>query len=183
MNQNSAFTANKLMLGRWVNTPADLLYLQTGELVDVEAYVVDIEQGLQIADETARGRLCTSEKRIKRDYDLNVYSRAYEEGDLVDILDTPTVKGKCCKVSPSLKGTDIVIRKLYPYLYRVKTKAAVMVANHNRLKKCVDRAVAVLLPRKVSGAKAGTELQTAHKTARRRFHTSEETLAGIHKTS
>ena len=29
--------------------------------------------------------------------------------------------------------------KLYPYLYRVKTKAAVLVANHDCLKKCVYR--------------------------------------------
>ena len=29
--------------------------------------------------------------------------------------------------------------KLYPYLYRVKTKDAVLVANHDCLKKCVYR--------------------------------------------
>ena len=55
------------------------------------------------------------------------------------ILNTPTVKGKCRKLRPSWKGPGIVIKKLSPYLYRVKTKAAVMVANHDRLKKCVDR--------------------------------------------
>ena len=30
MNRNSGFTVNKLMLGREVNTPADLLYLSPG---------------------------------------------------------------------------------------------------------------------------------------------------------
>ena len=53
-------------------------------------------------------------------------------------LDTAFVKGKCRKLSPSWKGPDIGIKKLSTYLYRVKTKAAVM-ANHDRLKKCVDR--------------------------------------------
>ena len=54
------------------------------------------------------------------------------------ILDTTTVKGKCRKLSPSWKGSGIMIKKLSPYLYRVKTKAEVMVANHDRRKKCVD---------------------------------------------
>ena len=59
--------------------------------MDFEAYMVDLEQALQSAHETARGRLRTSEERMKRDYDLKVHSRAYEEGDLVYILDTATV--------------------------------------------------------------------------------------------
>ena len=60
-------------------------------------------------------------------------------------MDTPTVKGTCRKLSPFWKGPGIVIRKLSPYLYRVKTKAAVMVANHDRLKKYVDRDIWLLL--------------------------------------
>ena len=68
------------------------------------------------------------------------------------ILDTATDKGKCRKLSPSWKGPGIVVKKLSPYLYRVKTKAAVMVANHDRLRKCVDRDIplcAVTLQREV----------------------------------
>ena len=59
MNRNSGFTANKLMLGREVNTPADLLYPapRQGDTMSLEAYVVD----LQTAYETARGRLRTSD--------------------------------------------------------------------------------------------------------------------------
>ena len=84
---------------------------------------------------------------MKREYDLKVYSRAYEEGGLVYILDTVTVKGKCRKLSHSWMGSGIVIKKLSPYLYRVKIKAAVMVANHDRLKKCFDRDIPLLLSR------------------------------------
>ena len=44
--------------------------------------------------------------------------------------------------------SGIVIKKLSPYLYRVKnTKAAVMVANHDRLKKCIDRDIPLWLYR------------------------------------
>ena len=43
MNRNSGFTANKLMLGREVNTPAYFLYPapKQGGTFDLEAYVVD----------------------------------------------------------------------------------------------------------------------------------------------
>ena len=59
MNRKSGFTANKRMLGRKVNTPADLLYPtpRWGSPVDLEAYVVDLEKALQTAHETARGAL------------------------------------------------------------------------------------------------------------------------------
>ena len=73
---------------------------------------MDLEQALQTDHETARGWLRTYEERMKRDFNLKVYSRAYEEGDLVYILDTATVKGKCRKLSPSWKGPVIVMKKL-----------------------------------------------------------------------
>ena len=59
---------------------------------------------------------------MNRDYDLKVYSLAYEEGNLLYIFDTDTVKGKDLKLSPSRKGSGIVIKKLSPYLYRVKPR-------------------------------------------------------------
>ena len=64
VNRNSGFTANKLMLGREVNSPANLLYPALKQ--DLEAYVADLEQ---TAHETARVRLRTSEERMMRDYD------------------------------------------------------------------------------------------------------------------
>ena len=40
-----------------------------------------------------------------------------------------------------------MIKELSPYLYQVKTKAVVMVANHDSLKKCVDRDMPLWLSR------------------------------------
>ena len=59
------------MLGREVNNPADLLYPapKQGDTMDLETYMVDLEQALQTAHETARGRLRTSEERMMRVYD------------------------------------------------------------------------------------------------------------------
>lgn len=103
MNRHSGFTANKLMLGREANTSASLMYrppLQESP-VNLDTYVTDLEERIQCVYETARRRLNTSEERMKRDFDLKAVIRPFEEGDLVYMLDTATVKGKCQKLSPS----------------------------------------------------------------------------------
>lgn len=126
VNRNSGFTANKLMLGREVNT-------------DIETYVRDLEDKILTAHETARRRLHTSEERMKRDYDIKAATRPFEEGDIVYVLDTATVKGKCRKLSPSWKGPGIIVKKLTPPPVPSKDQVGSHGGNHDRLKKCVDR--------------------------------------------
>ncbi|XP_048775324.2 uncharacterized protein LOC125679916 [Ostrea edulis] len=76
---------------------------------------------------------------MRRDYDLRVRFLAYQEGDIVYVLDTATVKEKCRKLSPSWKGPSLVVNKLSAHLYRVRTKTTVMLVNHDCMKKCDDR--------------------------------------------
>ncbi|XP_071494072.1 uncharacterized protein [Diadema antillarum] len=76
---------------------------------------------------------------MKRDYDLRVFSREYQGGDRVYVLDTATVKGQRRKLSPSWKGPGVVIERLTPYLYRVKMGNKMFVTNHDGLKECRDR--------------------------------------------
>jgi hypothetical protein len=143
VNRSTGYTANKLMLGREVNTPADLMYPlpSRAEEPDLDAYVVDLQKSMLLAHETARAQLRTTEERLKRDYDLKVRSYAYKVGDIVYILDTTTVKRKCRKLSPSWKGPGLVIQKLSDHLYRVRTCKTVMFTNHDRMEKCEDRDV------------------------------------------
>ena len=69
------------MLGREINTSDDLLYPPPpdGGTPWTWRPTVELKQALQAAHVTARGLLHTS----KRDCDFQVYSRAYEEEDLV----------------------------------------------------------------------------------------------------
>jgi hypothetical protein len=39
------------------------------------------------------------------------------------------------------KGPGVVIEKLTPYLYKIKLKRVIIIANHDRLKLCQDREV------------------------------------------
>jgi hypothetical protein len=143
VNHSTGFTANKLMLGREVNTPTHLMYPPPprAQEPDLYAYVADLQKSMLLAHETARSQLRTTEKRLKRDYDLKMHSLTYEVGDFVFLLVTATVMGKCQKLSPSWKGPGLIVQKLSDHLYRVRTYKTVMLTNHDRMKKCKDQDV------------------------------------------
>ncbi|KAH3834931.1 hypothetical protein DPMN_108264 [Dreissena polymorpha] len=76
---------------------------------------------------------------MKRNYYLRVLLRPYAEGDVVYILDTAVLKGKCKKLCPRWKGLALIIQKLSAYLYRVRLRNSVFVVNHDRMMPCRDR--------------------------------------------
>ena len=102
VNRHTGYTPNKLMLGREVNTPADIMFPSPNSGPDegTDKYVKDLVQNMKEAHETARRTLKTSQKRMKTKYDLRVLQRSYQEGDVVYLLDTASVKGKCRKLLP-----------------------------------------------------------------------------------
>ena len=131
---------------------------KTGPL-DGDRYVGELQTATEGAHRVTRENIKLAQKRMKRDYDVKVRVRELKPGDLVYQLDTATIKGKSRKLSPSWKGPGVVIEKLTPYLYRIKLKRAILTANHDRLKLCLDREVPVWAQRLsqqiISGA--GTE--------------------------
>ncbi|XP_070546257.1 uncharacterized protein [Ptychodera flava] len=140
VNRSTGYTANRLMLGREVNLPSELMYSQpsASSAEDLGQYVQNLEQTLKTTHNIARKTLKTDQERMKRDYDLRINTKAYDLGDCVYILDTATIKGKCRKLSPPWKGPGIVVEKLTPYLYRVKIKRQETVVHHDRMKLCKD---------------------------------------------
>ncbi len=123
VNQSTGYTANKLMLGREVNTPAYLMFPQKiAKSGDVDDYVSKLTQGIQQAHTQARETLKTTFRRMKRHYDLRILERPYKEGDIVYVLDTAAVKGKCRKLNQPWKGPAVIAGKLSGSLYRVKLR-------------------------------------------------------------
>ena len=81
------------MLGREVNTPAQLMFpIKQKDNEDIHTYVSELTGIMKEAHEMTRTKLKTSLKRMKRDYDLKVLFRPYAEGDIVYILDTAVLK-------------------------------------------------------------------------------------------
>jgi hypothetical protein len=82
----------------------------------------------------ARETLKQAQKRMKRDYNIKVRVRELKPGDLVYQLYNATIKGTNRKLSPSWKGPGVQIKKLAPYLYKIKLKRVIITANHGMLK-------------------------------------------------
>ena len=140
VNRSTGFTPNKLMLGREVNTPAQLMFpIAHPDHETPEIYVQDLVKNIKEAHQTARNTLKTSLKRMKRDYDLKVLLRPYEEGDAVYLLDTAVTKGKSRKLTAPWKGPAVILTKLSPFLFRVQLRNSVFVTNHDRMTPCRDR--------------------------------------------
>ena len=110
VNRSTGFTPNMLMLGREVNTPAQLMFPNGMEKhEDYGEYVSGLMKTMENAHECARSTLKTSLKRMKRNYDLHVLLRPYAEGDIVYLLDMASVKGKSRKLLVPWKGPVLIV--------------------------------------------------------------------------
>ncbi|XP_033101305.1 uncharacterized protein LOC117104554 [Anneissia japonica] len=130
-----------LMLGREINLPADLMFVQCqpGEAQEVGDYISELVRSIRDAHDIARETLKETQKRMKKNYDLRVLKRPYKRGDRVYILDNSTPKGKCKKLCPPWKGPGVIIDVITPCLFRVQLRNKVMILNHDKLKPCLDR--------------------------------------------
>ena len=134
------------MLGREVNTPANLMFpCPKSQSVDYGSYVNDLVEHIQSAHDTARRNLKTSLKHMKKNYDLKIRLRPYAEGGIVYLLDTAVSKGQSRNLSSAWKGPAMIIKKLSSYIYRVKLHKSVFVVNHDRLILCMDRTLPNLI--------------------------------------
>lgn len=140
-NCSTGFTPNMLMVGREVNQPVDLIFpINTGyQFYSKDQYLAELLRNIATAHETARNTLKTTQGILKRDYDLQILEHTYKVGDVVYVLDTATVKGKCCKLNPTWKGPGVDTEKLSAYIYRVKLRGEIICMNHDRLKLCKGR--------------------------------------------
>jgi hypothetical protein len=71
---------------------------------------------------------------MKQDYDVEILVQQCEKGDLVYVLDTASIKGKCKRLSLPWKGPGVVLDRLTPYIYKIKLQRVNFTANHDRLK-------------------------------------------------
>ena len=130
------------MLGREVNTPADLMFpQQEKQPEDTDNYVVKLISNMKAAHNTARATLKTSLQRMKKSYDVRILERTYKEGDIVYILDSAVLKGKCRKLCSPWKGPAVIVKPLSASLFRIKLRNSLFVVNHDRIKPCRDRQI------------------------------------------
>jgi hypothetical protein len=129
------------MLGREVVQPLDIVFPSKllPESADQETYISMLVENSKLASETAREKLQSTQVVMKRNYDLKVNKNSYTVGDVVYVLDTAQVKGRCKKLSPTWKGPGLVVEKLSSFLYKFKLRGNITTMNHDRLKRCQDK--------------------------------------------
>lgn len=125
-NSSTHFTPNRLMLGREVVLPAEVV---TGLPLasqdeqpspDVDSYVHNMRNKLARVHEIARRNLHTHAVYQKRRYDLRACKQSLESGQAVWLYNPTRRIGVCSKLTSKWKGPYVVIRKLDDVTYLVK---------------------------------------------------------------
>ena len=141
VHTSTGFTANRLMLGREVNLPIDMITKATkiDQIQEPNQYISDLDAAIQLAHDVARESMKATQEGMKRDYDVHVYEKRYQMGDKVYLIDKTVTPSKGRKLSPPWKGPGMVIEVITAALYRVRLKNREIVINHDRMKLCRDR--------------------------------------------
>ena len=150
VNRMTGFTANRMMLGREVLEPTDLMLGTVDQHLRQETpveYVKKLEDRLKRVHKQARDTLLSAQRRQKKDYDLKVLERKYNVGDLVYLINSSSKVGQSNKLKPIWKGPYLVIKVISPVLFRIKGRKREVVVHHDRFKPCMDRSIPMWMHR------------------------------------
>ena len=141
-NRQTGYSANKLMLGREIMLPIDIM-LGTAktDVSETGNYIDTLEQNLSQAYATARKNIQGFQQRQKRDYDVKLIQHQYKLGDLVYEIESSSKIGQSNKLKKMWKGPYIVTKVISPVLYQIKGKKDPRIVHHDHLKFCKDREV------------------------------------------
>ena len=110
VNRQTGFTANKMMFGREILQPVDVML----GVVDMQEskvpadYVEELEEVLHQIHTIARENLHNAQARQKRTYDMRLHSHACDVGDLVYMIDSSTKIGQSKKLRKPWIGPYVV---------------------------------------------------------------------------
>ena len=147
-NKTTGFSVNQLMLGREVIQPIDLILgLSEQSPQNPPNWVGTLAQNLSEIHHLARKKIGETQLRQKRDYDLRIFERSYNVGDVVYLRDSSTEIGISSKLRPPWSGPFLVI-SARPPIYRIGGCKKSKVVHHDRLKPCEDSTFPLWLQRK-----------------------------------
>ena len=141
VNRQTGFTPNKMMLGRELNTPAEIMFpINNQEPTTTEQHAIRLQNALQEAHQIARDTLKVELKRMKQNYDLKMHTQTYRRGDIVYCINKSVTKGQSSKLKPVWSGPHLIVRALTPYTFKIRIQnREEKVVNHDSIKLCTDR--------------------------------------------
>ena len=148
-HRQTGFTPNRLMLGREVFLPVDVLLgtaMYNSTPVSPPEWVKKLTKDLEEAHEEARKNLDAAQRRQKRSYDVCLRDFHLSSGDLVYKVDDSTKVGVSKKLRPPWKGPYLVVQVRAP-LFLIRDRKGDSWQHQDKLKPCQDRAVPLWLRR------------------------------------
>lgn len=100
VNEQTGQTPNKMMLGREVTSPAELIFSGAPAAKTTYEFLIELEKSIKEAHELARESLKTKTRYMKKNYDRFVCETQFEIGDPVYILNKSVKKGTSKKLNP-----------------------------------------------------------------------------------
>ena len=139
VNRSTGFTPNRMMLGREVMMPLDLMLGSDGEEAKRGGtFRADFKDSWVEAHRKAREILEGVQRRQKKYYDLRKRTTIYEVGDVVLKKNNAGVLGSSKKLNPVWKGIWVVNKIMSAVLLEIKNNKKVCVVHHDTIKKCGD---------------------------------------------
>ena len=130
---------NKMMFGREVNLPIDLIVgcPPDSETVSGSLYVHDLQTKIQQAHQHARKHYKVAARRQKKNYDIKASGAAYSRGDFVWLFAPIKKKGLSSKLQRYWEGPYLIVNRLSDALYRIQKspRTKCKIVHFNRLKK------------------------------------------------
>ncbi|KAJ8028018.1 hypothetical protein HOLleu_30139 [Holothuria leucospilota] len=144
VHESSGFTPNKLMLGREVTLPIELMLgLPEGSQPpsSYSQYVYDLSEQFSAAFQLAREKSSQSQRRQKRNYDARISCRGspFQVGDRVWLERSRRTKGLSPKLSMRWDGPYKIVKRFSDCIYRIEhcVTHRQKVTHFDKLKKCL----------------------------------------------
>lgn len=144
VNRTTGFTPNKLMLGREVTLPVDLMFetWEPNRYTHLE-WVEHIGREFVEAQKFARAYIRANQLRQKHAYDRKASELKYKVGDAVLRRESTTKKGAKALSSPWV-GPFIVV-DTHPPVYTLQSKRKTFTVHHDLLKPCKSKTLPIWL--------------------------------------
>ena len=157
VNRHTGETPNLLMLGREINTPAEIMFPGCVEEASPQLAVRNLQSKLKLAHEEVREHLKEELKRTKQYYDLSAKPITFQVGDPVYYLNKAAPKKTNRKLLPVWTGPGIITKNYGQVNFVVKIKnREERVMNHDFLKKCNMRGLPRWIEREKTALKEGS---------------------------
>jgi len=141
-SESTGYSANFLMLGREVNTPADIVYGVVEPQADpnYDDFVETVRDRMCEAYNIARENLQVAANRNKRYYDMRVKQKSFQVGESVYYYNPRRFKGRSDKWARKYTGPFVVEKVLsqVTYLLRRSPRSKPFVSHVDKLRKCYE---------------------------------------------